>query len=275
MRNLSPLITGDRRDITWSKNKITTISSSNTDKFSYNVDYESTCEIDNHADTTCFGPNFRVTYVTDQECNVYPFTDQYKPIQSIPIVTACTAYDDPVTGESYILEFNQGLYFGHKMKHSLICPNQCRVYGIDICDDPYDKHRDIGLEDPITQVKIPFEMVGTFATFRSRVPRDNELRDCMYITMTSDNPWIPSDFDKSVSTVVKNNIIMDNNEKYNRINVLSDPCEIDNQLGSISSIYSSVMFKQEMRSVLNISSAKSRGRSPRVTADELSKKMGY
>ena len=126
MRNLSPLITGDRRDITWSKNKITTISSSNTDKFSYNVDYESTCEIDNHADTTCFGPNFRVTHVTDQECNVYPFTDQYKPIQSIPIVTACTAYDDPVTGESYILEFNQGLYFGHKMKHSLICPNQCR-----------------------------------------------------------------------------------------------------------------------------------------------------
>ena len=117
-------------------------------------------------------------------------------------------------------------------------------------------------------------MVGTFATFRSRIPRDNELRDCMYITMTSDNPWIPAEFDKSVSTMVENNAIMDSNEKYNKINTLSDPCVIDNQLGSISSIYSSMILKREMRSILNISSAKSRGRSPRVTADELSKKWG-
>ena len=169
---MSPLISGDRRHRTRARSVNATTSSSKVSCFDFEIDHESTCEIDNHADTTCFGPNFRVTYMTDQECNVYPFSDQYKPIESVPIVTACTAYDDLDTGETYILEFHQGLYFGNQMKHSLICPNQCRSYGIDMCNNPYDKNREIGFTDPITGITIPFEMEGTFATFKTRVPRD-------------------------------------------------------------------------------------------------------
>ena len=30
---------------------------------------------------------------------------------------------------------------GTSMKHSLVNPNQCRMNGIDLCDDPFDKHR--------------------------------------------------------------------------------------------------------------------------------------
>ena len=115
---MSPLISGDRRHRTRARSVNATTSSSKVSCFDFETDHESTCEIDNHADTTCFGPNFRVTYMTDQECNVYPFSDQYKPIESVPIVTACTAYDNLDTGETYILEFHQGLYFGNQMKHS-------------------------------------------------------------------------------------------------------------------------------------------------------------
>ena len=131
-----------------------------------------TCEMDSHADTTCFGPNFRVTHETDQECNVYPFTSSYDPIKKVPVVSACTAYDCPETGETYILEFHQGLYFGDKLEHSLICPNQCRAYGIDLCDDPYDKNRRLRFTDPVTEEFVPFEIRSIFATFRTRVPTD-------------------------------------------------------------------------------------------------------
>jgi hypothetical protein len=41
-------------------------------------------------------------------------------------------------GEHYILEYHQGLWFGEKLPNSLINPNQSRVYGISLCDDPFD-----------------------------------------------------------------------------------------------------------------------------------------
>ena len=81
-------------------------------------------------------------------------------------MSPCTAYDDPETGETYILKFHQGLNFGNQMKYSLIFPNQCQSYGIDLCDAPYNKNRDFGIVDPITDTKIPFEMKSTFAMFK-------------------------------------------------------------------------------------------------------------
>ena len=49
-------------------------------------------------------------------------------------------------GETLILMFGQGLWFGDRMQRSLINPNQCRAFGIKICDDPTDPHRDLGIE---------------------------------------------------------------------------------------------------------------------------------
>ena len=65
------------------------------------------CEMDNHADTCCLGPNLRATFVTDQVCDVSPFLDDYKPMVSVTIVTGCTTWDDPNTGEKFILQFHQ------------------------------------------------------------------------------------------------------------------------------------------------------------------------
>ena len=101
------------------------------------------CEIDNHADTTCFGKNFRVVSFTSEVCSVSPYLSDYDTIHDIPICTASTAVDLD-SGETIILEF--GLWFGERMEHSLINPNQCRSFGVRVCDDPTDEHRKLGME---------------------------------------------------------------------------------------------------------------------------------
>jgi len=50
-------------------------------------------EIDNHADTTCFGKNFRVISFTSEVCSVSPYLSEYASIEDIPICTAATAVD--------------------------------------------------------------------------------------------------------------------------------------------------------------------------------------
>ena len=107
---------------------------------STNPDFVSTSEIDNHADTCCFGANFTPIYFTGHACHVQPFMDSYESIENVQICSAATAYDDPDTGGTYILVFHQGLWFGPKLNHSLINPNQCRSFGVSLCDDPFDPH---------------------------------------------------------------------------------------------------------------------------------------
>ena len=61
------------------------------------------------------------------------------------------------SGEAVILEFGQGLWFGNRMGKSLINPNQCRKFGIQICVDPTDPHRKLGIEAP-EDLFIPMTM---------------------------------------------------------------------------------------------------------------------
>ena len=68
-------------------------------------------EIDNHADTICFGQNFRPISFTSAVATVSPFLVEYESQMDIPIVTAATAYDNE-KGETLILMFGQGLWFG-------------------------------------------------------------------------------------------------------------------------------------------------------------------
>ena len=76
---------------------------------------------------------------TARTADVYAYSGSYAPIQNVPIVTGVTAYDDTLTGETYILVFNESLYYGLKLNHSLINPNQLRHYGIKCNDNPYEE----------------------------------------------------------------------------------------------------------------------------------------
>ena len=74
-----------------------------------------------------------------------PFVPEYTEQVNIPICASVTvlALD---SGELIILDFGQDLWFVNRMKKSLINPNQCQKFGIQICDDPTEPHRKLVIE---------------------------------------------------------------------------------------------------------------------------------
>jgi hypothetical protein len=149
-------------------------------------------ECDTNADTCCLGKNFIVLTPTFRTADVYAYDASIKPIENVPIVTGATAYDDPVTGHTYILVFHESLYYGDKLDHTLINPNQVRSYGIPFWDNPFDSARSLSI-DVNDDLQIPLRTIGTKVAFRTRVPTAYELENSDHIHMTSAHPWNPTD----------------------------------------------------------------------------------
>ena len=148
-------------------------------------------EIDNHADTHCFGGNFRPVTWTNVQCSVSPFLDELGSTENIDICTAATAWMHP-SGETLLLVFGQGLWFGPRMKKSLINPNQCRAYGISVCDDPTDPHRELGIYDKDSDTFISMVMNGSFCSMLTRCPTPEEMDRCRRIYLSSEDMWDPN-----------------------------------------------------------------------------------
>jgi hypothetical protein len=111
---------------------------------------------------------------------------------NVEMCGAATAWDDPITGHTSILEFHQGLQFGPKLLNSLINPNQCRMFGVSLCDDPFDPHRKLEIHDAETGTTIPLSVHGSTCNFSSPVPTQLELDALPRIPMTSDKLWDPT-----------------------------------------------------------------------------------
>jgi hypothetical protein len=149
-------------------------------------------ECDTNANTCCLGKNFVVLHATFRTADVYAYDTSIKPIENVPIVSAATAYDDPMTGDTFILVFNKALYYGSRLDHSLINPNQVWAFGIPSWDDPYDPDKGLSI-DVDDSLHIPLQPVGTKLQFRTRVPTAQELATCEHVHMTSPSIWNPSD----------------------------------------------------------------------------------
>ena len=145
-------------------------------------------DIDNHADRHCFGKNFRPLHWSNRMCNVSPFLPEYKPAENIEICTAATAWTND-HGKTFILVFGQGLWFGDRITISLVNPNQCRAFGISLCDDPTDTHRALGFHTD--KVLIELFMKGTIATMMTHFPSQEELDTCPFIYLSDENSWDP------------------------------------------------------------------------------------
>jgi hypothetical protein len=144
-------------------------------------------ELDTRADTICAGMNFCCIRPTGMTCSVQGFHKSFEPIPEVSVATVATAWDDQNTGQTYILIIHQALYFGNQLDHSLINPNQIRVTGIPVCDDPYDQYRYLGID--MGDIHIPFQADGSTIYFNSRVPTKEELETCPYLTLTDDEDW--------------------------------------------------------------------------------------
>ena len=137
-----------------------------------------------------FGKNSIVLNYTGQECDVLPYTDTYDSIKSVPIAKAGTAWTSPETGATHILVFNEGLWMGDKMVHSLINPNQLRLYGVTVQDNPVcDSALYIMTED--SEFVFPWGLKGPNVLANSRPPTTEELHDCMHVTLSSHHLWDP------------------------------------------------------------------------------------
>jgi hypothetical protein len=147
-------------------------------------------EMDSHADTIVCGANCAIIHFTGKECDVMPYTDTYEAIKSVPIVKAGTAYSHPETGETFILVFNEAIWMGDKMDHTLVNPNQLRSFGIKVQDNPFDSAPTyVSTEDG--DFAFPLACTGTILSAPTRTPTENELQTCRHILLSSEHDWDP------------------------------------------------------------------------------------
>ena len=66
-------------------------------------------ECDTNVDTCCLVKNFVIFEFTQRAADVYAYINDIAPIAGVPIVSEATAWDDPATGQTYILVVNEGL----------------------------------------------------------------------------------------------------------------------------------------------------------------------
>ena len=79
------------------------------------------CELDSHADTIVAGKNCIILSYTGKECDVSPYREDYESIKNVPIVTAATAWQSPITGQTYILVLNEAIWMCIDLYAPLMC----------------------------------------------------------------------------------------------------------------------------------------------------------
>ena len=75
-------------------------------------------------------------------------------------VTGATLWMDLGDGQEYILVFDEALYMGDTLEHSLINPNQLQSFGIIVQDTPF-ANAPLGIEDLSSGITIPLIYADT------------------------------------------------------------------------------------------------------------------
>ena len=76
------------------------------------------------------------------------------------------------------------------MDRSLFKPNQCRSYGISLCNDPTDPHSTLGFQT--NTLNIPLFMKRMIATMPTRCSSMEEKESCQYIYLYDQEIWYQS-----------------------------------------------------------------------------------
>ena len=85
-------------------------------------------EMENRSDNSCSGINFWLHNITGQICSVASFSASYDPMSAIQITTCLTEFTDEFE-RTWILVFNEVLWFISDMYHSSVNPNQICMTG--------------------------------------------------------------------------------------------------------------------------------------------------
>ena len=63
---------------------------------------------------------------TESKAGVYPYDTSYEPRYNGQIITGASTYTNRNTEKIFIIVINEALYYGEKLGHYLINPNQLR-----------------------------------------------------------------------------------------------------------------------------------------------------
>ena len=148
---------------------------------------EGRIELDSHADTIVLRANCIILSHTGQSCEVMPYSDTYDAITDVPVVTGATLWTSPHNGDEFILVFNEALWMGNTLQHTLVNPNQLQAYGTTLQDNPFAS-TPLKFEPP-TGPTIPLATLGTIIYCNTRAPSDRELSTLPHIHLSSSATW--------------------------------------------------------------------------------------
>ena len=94
---------------------------------------------------------------TGKEYEVSPYSDEYKSIQHVLVLTRATASTCPHSSENIVLVLNEALWIGEKLDHTFVNTNQMRHQRIDVQDHPFIK-KPMGITWPEEEVTVPLYM---------------------------------------------------------------------------------------------------------------------
>ena len=138
------------------------------------LNYLSCLDEDSHTDMHCAGANFTVLKYSGYQCNVEPFLDSYQTTTGVAVVTTATAMQLTAGDVIYIVS-TAALWLGNQMETSLFNGNIACDAGIDLCTDPHDPHRDLGICDRAWGLFIPMQRRGNFIGLESYKPNPDDV----------------------------------------------------------------------------------------------------
>jgi hypothetical protein len=152
-------------------------------------------ELDSHADQCTINQTAHIIEYLGKVAEVSGFASSLDTLQKHPYSKAAQAYDDMETGETFVLIFNQALYFEDQLPNILLNPYQMHTQGLIVDDCP--KHLSIGksthsivIEDE--NITISLRLRGIMSYFNVRTPTLKEIEECVNINMTPEHiEWEP------------------------------------------------------------------------------------
>ncbi len=158
---------------------------------------ETTQELDSHADTCVLGRDALILLDYDRPVIVEGY-DPSLGTKTYATISGVLAYDDPLTGEIYLIMINQAIHIPH-LDHHLLCPMQCQVNDVTVNEmpkflahDPTDHTHALTVKDPhnpAQTVILPLALQGVISLLNVRAPTLDEWNSDAFtrLSLTSES----------------------------------------------------------------------------------------
>jgi hypothetical protein len=165
--------------------------------------YETTLELDSHANTCVLGRDALITLDYNRPVSIVGYDESLRS-KTYQTVSGVVAYNDPQTGKMLHLIINQAIHIPH-LDHHLLCPMQCRVNDVILnnlpkflATDPTDQTHALTLTDPdnpLQLIILPLTPRGVTSVLNVRSTTIDEFNshDHLRLHLTSETlTWDPT-----------------------------------------------------------------------------------